>query len=300
MVILAYICAFLNPIAHAGCSLIDSHISNNLFKRYTTIVFYASLTNCIVIPFLFLFGMPRLISWNMAFWIFIVGMIEVLYQLPYYAALRKIDASIIAALFFLGKIFLPVIAYLIVDEKLSPTQYIGFFVIVLMSILLNIVHVKKIKINAAFWLMALVSVVLTLQIVLYKYVIDETDWISAIFYQILFSEAVTISFLFFKKMRVDIMQSFKTYKSKLKMFLGNEAAFQAGHVAGVFSLAYLPVAIVEGIGATQPIFVLAFGYILAKMFGNRLKESVNRYDIIKKLICFIMLIAGVILVVGFS
>lgn len=55
-----------------------------------------------------------------------VSFISVFYLFPYYAALRETDTSVVAALFSLERVFVPLWAYLIVGEVVKPSQYVGF------------------------------------------------------------------------------------------------------------------------------------------------------------------------------
>ncbi len=58
----AVVMAFLAPILHSSCNLLDSHFANNLIKSNSAIIFYNSLTNVVAIPFLLLFGLPQQIA----------------------------------------------------------------------------------------------------------------------------------------------------------------------------------------------------------------------------------------------
>ena len=150
---------------HSLSCIIDAHFSNSIFNKTTSLIFYATITNIIIIPFLFLFGTPTLPSLTV---IFIVGAIDVFYQIPYYIALRKVDTLITVALFSLGEVSVPILAYFIVGEKLSIMQYVGFGIILLSSFLLNF-NRKQLKLNIAFFLMLIMSLALSLASVLEKY-----------------------------------------------------------------------------------------------------------------------------------
>ena len=127
------------------------HIFQTVFLiKTTSLIFYATITNIIIIPFLFLFGTPTLPSWPSLTVIFIVAVIDVFYQIPYYIALRKVDTSIMVVLFSLGEVSVPILAYFIVDEKLSLIQYTEFGIIFLSSFLLNFDR-KQLKLNVAFF-----------------------------------------------------------------------------------------------------------------------------------------------------
>lgn len=48
----------------------------------------------------------------------------------------------------------------------------------------------------------------------------------------------------------------------------------------------------------QPIFVIVYGYILSRLFGDRFKEKLSRKEVIKKFVCFVFIGIGVNLAIG--
>ena len=284
--------AFLTPLLHALSCIVDAHFSNNIFKKVPSLVFYATISNIIIIPFLFLFGTPIIPPLEILAILFIISLIEVCYQIPYYHALRNIDTSIVVALFSLGKITIPVLAYFIVDEKLTLIQYCGFGIILLSTFLLNF-DIKKLKINIAFFLMLVVSLLLSLSSVLSKYSLQSVDFVTVLFWGSLFATSISLSLLFLPQYRTDIISSFPQYKKRIKLFLSNEILNQGGTLAGTIALAHLPVLAVKSIGSSQSIFTLLLGFVLYKIFGNSFKENLTRQEVIKKLISFIAIIIGI-------
>ena len=284
--------AFLTPLLHALSCIVDAHFSNNIFKKVPSLVFYATISNIIIIPFLFFFGTPTIPSLEILAILFIIALIEVCYQIPYYHALRNIDTSIVVALFSLGKISVPVLAYFIVNEKLSLTQYFGFGIILLSTFWLNF-DIKKLKINIAFFLMLVVSVLLSLSSVLSKYSLQSFDFVTVLFWGSIFATSISLSLLFLPQYRTDIVSSFPQYKKRIKLFLSNELLNQGGTLAGTIALAHLPVLAVKSIGSSQSIFTLLLGFVLYKIFGNSFKENLTRQEVIKKLISFTAIIIGI-------
>lgn len=272
--------SFFAPILHSLSCIIDAHFSNSIFNKTTSLIFYATITNIIIIPFLFLFGTPTLPSWSSLTVIFIVEAIDVFYQIPYYLALRKVDTSITVALFSLGKVSVPILAYFIVGEKLSIMQYVGFGIILLSSFLLNS-NRKQLKLNIAFFLMLIVSLALSLASVLEKYSLKEIDFVTLIFWMVLFSTSISFSFLFIKNIRQDIIDTFPKYKKAISLFLSNEVLSQGGSLAMIIALSQLPVLTIKSINSSQSIFTLLFGFVLYKIFGDRFKENLTRDKVIK-------------------
>ncbi len=290
--------AFAHTIFHAFSNVLDSHISNNIFTRPTSITYFNNFTNLLIIPFLLLISMPVALSLNTVIVLLIVAMIEVLYQIPYYRALQKMDTSIVVALFYLGQIIVPVMAYFLVDEKLSPIKYIGFFIVIFSAIILSLENVKKLKINGAFYLMLLCSFMLSAQIVLMKYVLIEMNWVSTIIYMMLFSFALSQCFLLAPAMRRDIVPGFKKYFKNIHLFIGTEFMTQMGSIIGIIALSMIPVVYFESIDATQPIAVLIISLISGAFMGKNLFEKNNRTNIIKKTVCFALIAMGVYLVIA--
>ena len=284
--------AFLTPLLHALSCIVDAHFSNNIFKKVPSLVFYATISNIIIIPFLFFFGTPIIPPLEILAILFIISLIEVCYQIPYYHALRNIDTSIVVALFSLGKITIPVLAYFIVNEKLNFTQYCGFGIILLSTFLLNF-DIKKLKINIAFFLMLVVSVLLSLSSVLSKYSLQSVDFVTVLFWGSIFATSICLFLLLLPQYRTDIVSTFPQYKKRIKLFLSNEILNQGGTLALTIALAYLPVLVVESIESSQSIFTLLLGFVLYKIFGNSFKENLTRQEVIKKLISFITIIIGI-------
>ena len=210
-------------------------------------------------------------------------------------ALRNIDTSIIVALFSLGKITVPVLAFFIVGEKLSLVQYSGFGLILLSSFVLNF-DIKKFKLNIAFFLMLLVSIVLSVSSVLQKYTLFDIDFVTLIFWMTILSSIINLSFLVFPISRHDIIAAFPKYVGRFRLFIANELLSQGGSLAIIVALSHLPVLVTQSISASQSIFTLLFGVALYKLFGHRFKENLNPQEVTKKLISFVVIIIGICLV----
>lgn len=293
----ALLIAFCAPLFHAGSNVLDSYVSGSIFKRTSTVVFYLGLTNIIVVPFLFLFGQPDMPN-NITIWYFIVlGVIATFYQIPYFMALKRMDTSIVAAMFSLGTIILPFLAYFMVGEELLPVQYVGFFIVISANLALNLKKSAHFKVDLSFWLMLMVSLLLSFDAVLIKQALIHTDWITLIFWEIIFSDIFILCFLIPHRIRESIVKDFPIFRQKIKMLMGMEILDRAAGLCYIFALSMLPVVVDTAIENTQPIFVLIYGVLLYKIFKKTSLEKLNRADITKKMICFAFIIVGVILTI---
>lgn len=298
MYIIGVLAAFISPAVHSLSNIFDAFIIGNLFKRTSTTIFYANITNIIGPLALLFYGPIHFLPLNTLPYAFLIGLINVGYLYPYYKALKTTDTSIITALFSLEKLFIPFWAYMIVGELLQPLQYIGLGIIIAASLVLNIDNSKKIKINSGFWLMLATSLLLSFETVFYKKILQQTDWISAAFWCTIITYVLRWFIFFNKKARQDIIKNFTLYKKHIKAFCFMEIFDQLGDLSPVFALAIIPVLVETSISSTQPIFVVIYGYLLTKLFGDKFRENLTRREIIKKFICFVLIGIGVNLAIG--
>ena len=293
MNLLGILVAFISPMAHAVSNIFDSYVSSTVFKRIPTTIFYINLTNILGILCLPLFGPIHSLPVEAWLLVGVLAAINIGYQFPYFAALNRTDTSVVAALFQIEKVFIPVWAFLIVGEVLHPIQYAGFGIIILFSLLLNISHKTHIKINSGFWLMCLVSIMLSFDGAFYKALLEHTDWVSAAFWVAVTSFVMQFMMIFIRPVRQDIVKSFGKYRHRFGAFVFIEIFDQLGSFSPIFALSLIPVLVDSGIQSVQPIFVALYGLVLAKVFGKYFHEDISRGATIKKILCFIMIGIGV-------
>ena len=265
--------AFGMPIFAAMAVIIESHLSNRTFKHPTTMVFYVSISNALFLPLLLFLGTPTMPSpevWG-CYLILAAIYIEYLY---------------------------PLLSYFWLGDKLDFAQYVGFAVIILSSVALSIKGRKIPKLNRAFYYMVLASLLVAFAEVLKKYtLIEDLSWINLAIFPGAISGMIPLAFLLVKPWRKDIVRNFPPYLKKCRLFVVNEFICFLGMVCGVYALSGLSPVTLISVNATQPIFMLAFAYLLLKKFGVPLMEKISPQVILKKMFCFILIILGVMLVI---
>ena len=126
MYFIGILAAFISPATHFLSNIFDAYIVGNLFKKVSTSIFYSNITNIFGLIVLLMMGPVHWLSAEVLPYAVAVSFISVFYLFPYYAALRETDTSVVAALFSLERVFVPLWAYLIVGEVVKPSQYVGF------------------------------------------------------------------------------------------------------------------------------------------------------------------------------
>lgn len=291
--------AFFAPIFNALASTIESRLSNNVFKHQTTMMFYISMMNWVFLPLCFLFGAPTAPTPTALFCYLGLAMIDVLYLYPLYTSMKVIDNSIVAALFSLGQITIPLMSFLFLGEILNLEQYIGFTIIIMASVALSIKGTRIPKLSKAFYYMVFASLLRAGYIVLEKYVlIEDENWINMVIYPNIMSGLIPFSFLFVRKWRKDIIKNFPPYYNKFKVFALNEFICYFELLAQVYGMSGLSPVVSAAIGATMPMFMLGFCYIGLKKFNIPLNEKITKQQLVKKIFCFVLILLGVVLVVN--
>ena len=290
-----YFIAFLSPFFYALSVLIESFLSLDIFKKPATMCFYASLTNAIFIPLMFFFGTP---TWpEMQFWFVYatLAIIDITYLYPYYIALKNTDTSIVSSLFAIGKVFLPLLSFFFLGDLLKPLQYAGFFIVLSASIILNMKKETSFKINKAFYLMLLSSFLLSCRVILAKYALNSDGiWVNTIIYPNLISGTMVFLFLFVKKIRPDIREHFHLYMEKFPFFIANEFVYFLAILTSIYALSKLSPVISAAVEATEPIFLLSLVWLAQPFYRFQFKEL--QVSFAKKMVCFILIILGIILI----
>lgn len=289
--------ALLSPFLHGFTNILDYYLTNNLFKNIWALIFYSYLLNLSFLPLVWLVGKPQLLSVNSLPFILIVGLIEVFYLYPYYKSLENDDTSIVASLFSLGKVFVPIFAYFFVGEALHFSQYLGFIIIILASGLLTLKHSSRLRLNRSFLYMFLSSLLLSLEAVIYKHIFNHVGWATGFFWtQIVAFLSITV-FLIVSNRSADVIGQVINLKKGLWVFTLERLLSVGGDIAGTYAISLVPVTFGKSVDSTQPIFVLLYAFLLKKIFPNLFREQTDQKSVVKKSMLFAVTFIGIVLVV---
>lgn len=88
MYLIGILAAFISPASHSLSNIFDAYITGNLFKKISTTIFYANITNAFGFLALLLIGPIHFLPANIVPYAVLIGLINVGYLFPYYSALR--------------------------------------------------------------------------------------------------------------------------------------------------------------------------------------------------------------------
>lgn len=291
------IIAFISPILYGFSNVLDNYLTNKLFKNIWTLTFYSTMFGTAFLPLIFFFELPNVPPTQLWPWLIAIGAIEILYLYPYFKALQSDDTSIVSSLFSLGRIFVPIFAFLFVDEVLTLTQYLGFLVIILSSAVLTLNTKGKLRLNKSFFYMLACSSLLALEAVIYKYIFDSASWSTGFTWTRLVTFIIALGFLLVPHLRRDIRVQLSHFKTVGLVFTLEELITFVGSIAATYAITLVPVTLAKGVDAFQPIFVLLYAIILSKAFPQIFREQIDRRTLLKKSILFVLMIIGILLIV---
>jgi len=285
--------ALLGPIQHGLANIIDNHLTNNIFKKISTLVFYAVMINIIFLPIVFLIARPVFISFKIMSVLLLISLTDILYLYPYFKALQSDDTSTVGSLWSLGRIFVPLLAFIFVGEILTITKYLGFFIIIVSASLLT--WEGRLKFNRSILYMTISSFLISLQGVLYKYVFISVSWGTGFFWSTLMTVILISLSVLVKNIRLGVMSEWPAFYKNIKIFFLEELLTFGGSAAFTLAISLTSVTLVNAISAFQPFFVLVYAAIFKRYFPRIFKEKLDSMTITKKILLFMVMSIGVVL-----
>lgn len=285
---------FLSKIIIGIANVLDGKLSRQTFTSTQSIVVINGLLIIPILPILYLILKPKFLPIEQFYILIVVAAIEAFYQIPYYKALRETDTSVVMALFNIEKIFIPILAYFIIGERLSLMQYCGFGIIIFCS-LLTTFSKKSFKINKSIYYMIFVCLILSAESILQKYSLAHIDW-KGLYWWIL---ALSVPFyfiilLFSPVAKREVINFVKTPLEKryFPLYGQNIATWIAGGLS-MLALSILPVTITKAIGSFHAVIV----HLIANKGHAGLRLDKKESFSFQRVFLFIFIGIGVLMVI---
>ena len=287
---------FIPPILYAFCNVWESRAMNGVFKSVPVTYFYAIFSVMLFsIPILVMSGQLTVIPADMLALSAAEAVLSVISIIIYYHAIKLIDVSVSQALYGAGAAVIPFMGMWIFGEYMNAMELAGFFIIIISGIMSSIDDLKRPRLNRGFFLMILATAALYAHILIEKEVVETVGWANSAFYhELMFMLSAALIFMI-PKYRAAITVNYSSYKKNLRPFLiyglfGAIAMMTSHYVVGE-----VPIALKEGVGGTQPFFVLIFAYILARIGLPGAKEEFTRAKVVQKVVCFAAMFIGLLM-----
>jgi drug/metabolite transporter (DMT)-like permease len=279
-------------LLHAGANILDSYLSNRPSQRLSELVAVSTATNLLFLPLAAAIDPPRWIGGRTLVVIALISCINVLYHFPYYRALQDCDTSIVSSLFSLGKLFTPLLAFLLLKESLAPVQYVGFFFVVTASAALTFDR-ATFRFQKALLYMLGVSLSLVFQAVLFKKLYEEgVSWGTSVVWSGAMDFVVALSIVALQRNARELWR----WRRQSGLLVLNQLLAWTGEVLGLYALTRIPVSVFEGVDAGQPMFVLLLSMAFARRFPDLLKEDLAPRHLGGKAVLFVVMLVGTLMI----
>lgn len=287
--------AFISPAVHGFANVCDNRLSKEFPTNVTLLAAVSVALQCLLLLPLLLF-FPLDFHFSAAIWAQIVAitLLDFFYLYPYYWSLKHTDTSVVAALFSLGKITVPVLAWFFLNETLAPSQYLGFFLIIGSGLMLTF-HWGRMHLNAAAMLMLGVSLMLAVCGLLEKNTLNTgVDWFSLLVITMWLKLALGVGLMSLRA--AENIATLRHLRLKTGKWMLAEALLSTtGNAGGMLALSLLPITVTRGISSSQPLFIATYAALFGKKWPGLFQENESGLPAWRKMLAFALIIVGTVL-----
>ena len=215
----------------------------------------------------------------------------------YFKALGVESPSVVIALFSLAPATIPILAHFLVQEDLRAVQLLGFVIIVLASMGMAAVDIKKFKFSKALLPMVMAVVFMDAVALISKHVYQHAGFFPAYMY---FCVGMGLSGLMFLLINLpDNKKNLASIRPMLKkvapIFVIAELVNLAAEFVLNLAVSRGPVSLVKAIEGVQPIYMLVLALALYPVAPKFFREA-EEGGIIKKFLLMAIAVGGLVLI----
>ncbi len=271
--------AVLAPFFYALVNIIDKFI---LEKRITNFYVYAVVTGfSYVIPISIIYyfvGLPS-IDQKTAMIVLLVGTCYGIIHFLYYYVMTKYEVSRVVGLFYVYPVFVALLSFLFIGERLTPLHYIAILVAIGGTFFLGTEKQKnKWRLSHLFWLMLIGAILPAVIDVSDKYLLGKFSYWEVYLLVTIPAAVISILPIFSKNVRRDLSQ----VRGTVSLVLLMEALAFGGAFAFLRAAALAPISIVSAFGTLQPVFVFVITILFSRFLPAFLKETLNHHVLLHK------------------
>ena len=192
----------------------------------------------------------------------------------FFKSLQDLGAKVQVVFFLLGQIFTMLLSLLLLGEVLTISQYVGA-TILLIGIAIVIWrkqenHPNKIR-GIVCGLLSILC--FSISIIMVKVSISDLEVITATFYRMAFGTIFTLGFGVIGKQFTSWINPLRDVRLLGAFVLNVVVITYGGFILSMVAIKYISVSLASVLSTTEPIFVLAFAFMINK-------EKVNRQELI--------------------
>jgi drug/metabolite transporter (DMT)-like permease len=258
-------------------------------------VIFSSLSSCVIISILGLIaGSKVLIEVGQVVGLLTAGALTMGAIILYLYAMEKDGASVVVPIYQTIPVFAYGLGWLFLGETLSKGQLVAGGIMVLAAMFISVELGERTHLRAKTLVSMLGSSALyAMADVLYKgLALENIGFVTGSFWRFGGYFLVGLIFYLVPRYRHEFNAIVKEKGRVLFFNLGGEGVYQVSDVAVNAALLLAPVTIVLLGLSFQPVFVLLFGVILAKMWPSLFEEDLSSSTLIQKVVAVAIMITA--------
>lgn len=289
--------SILAPLFWGLSNPLDAAVRRCYIKNDFVLTWLLVLMRLFLAVILFLvWGTDFIWGWN-TFILMIAGFLWTLPFLFYFKALEFEETSRVVLFIQMGPIAVFLLAWLIMGETLTLSQFVAFLLILFGGTLAAFKKVnKKWHFSKAFLLLIVASLMWALSDVLFKYLEPFFGTFKNAFVIYFFGGGLPALFVVFFPQKLKLIKKhmtglgFRAWSILSVTFVSGIL----GSVAVAYALTLGKASLTTVFAGLQPLFAFIFGVIFVSFIKEIPKESMTRSDIIFKALSLVFILAGLI------
>jgi drug/metabolite transporter (DMT)-like permease len=192
-------------------------------------------------------------------------------------------------------VFTLVLAYIILGERLLDTQLIAFAFLVVGAVIISLRHDKTGWHAQAFGNATIAALLFALHFVLYKYITQESNFISGLIWTRIGFFVMALCFLIPPSVRKGVFNAPKQTTSGNKyLYFGARISGSVGGLLQNYAISLGSVTIVNAMQGTQYALLLIGTIFLSRYYPKILKEKVSRQILAQKILAIVLIGCGLV------
>lgn len=291
--------ALLSPIIYTVVNFIDKYVVEHRVKDYRAMPIYGSITGAVVgTLFWMITGYPALPLQDCLI-LFLSGSLTIWGAALYFNAMSRSETSVIILLLQSLPIFTLVFSFVLLGERLSFPQMIGFIFLMSASLLASFRKSRRrTKLDISFWLIIATNIFWAAAAVLVKFSVTNLSFSQILSYESwgIGLGGVALLVLLPQTRSAFIQSAQKSSKGTLLIFFTNELIFVGAKSITYYAYSIGPVSLVSVVNGIQPFIGLLYGWLLTALFPKQFSEDISKKGLAHKGALGILALLGLVVI----
>ncbi len=274
-------------------NIVDQALRKRHIKDSVTLTIYFGLSGILLLLILPFKKIMILNAFDILIFLFL-GATWIISALLYVHSISIEEVSRVIPLWEISPIFVLLLAFLFLGERLTQQQLLAFFLIMAGCLLISIKQIKGLfTFSKAFFPMLAAGFIFAVDNIILKFMYSKIDVWTALVWLGIGEVICALTMLLFKKHRTNFIKSVKSLKPKIGGVVAlNESMATLGRVMYNYALLIGPTSLVYVLSGTQSVFVFLYATVFSLFLPKIIKEEINKKIILPKIIAIILILVG--------